>query len=64
MDRKIALFGMILLLVLMLSGCAFYGGYGDSGYPYGYGYYGYYRDYPHGDYYGHRHHGDWDDHHR
>jgi len=64
MNRRMVLFAMILLIALTLSGCAWYGGYGYSGYPYGQSYYGYHRDYPRGDYYGHRQHRDWDDYHR
>ena len=39
--------GSILLTFLLLSGCAYYGGYGDYDYPYD----GYYHSYPY--YYGH-----------
>ena len=46
MDKKKMIFwGIVLLIGLMLSGCAgYYGGYGYYDYPYydyGYGYYGY-----------------------
>ena len=59
MDKKrIVILGIVLLIGLMLTGCAgYYGGYGYYDYPYnnyGYGYYGY----PY--YYGH----EWGEHHR
>jgi len=49
--RKFIFWGAVLLIGLMLTGCAgYYGGYGQYDYPYndyGYGYYGspYYREY-------------------
>ena len=43
--NKIILWGIVLLIGLLLTGCVgYYGGYGYSDYPYydyGYGYYGY-----------------------
>ena len=66
--KKIVILGIVLLIGLMLSGCAgYYGGYGYYDFPYnnygyysypynndGYGYYGYLY------YYGH----EWREHHR
>lgn len=57
MNKRIALFGIILLIALTLSGCVTYGG--------GYGYYNYdYHGYSYGHYDRDRHHRDWDDYHR
>jgi hypothetical protein len=66
MNKRIALFGIILLIALTLSGCVTYGGgYGYSGYPRGYGYYNYdYHGYSYGHYDRDRHHRDWDDYRR
>lgn len=51
----------LLLILLTLSGCAFYGGYAYYSPPPVYGYFGYHHAYPHGS---HHHRGDWGRDHR
>ena len=76
MNKKFVLLVTLLLVALILPGCAgYYSGYGyyGDGYPsgYGYGYYRYDHGYPHG-YYQHRyrqwdrghHNRGWDDYRR
>ena len=62
--KKIISWGIVLLIGLMLTGCAgYYGGYGYYDYPY-YGYYDY--GYPFYGYYGYPyygHHYEWGEHH-
>ena len=61
MNRKIALLGILLGIIMVLTGCVYYGGHGYYGAPYGYGYVSY-RPAPHYPYGYHQRHGhgrDW-----
>ena len=61
MNKKLVIFGILLLLGLTLSGCVGVAGYGPG---YGYGYYSYPYSYGYGyhDYSDRHYHRDWDDH--
>ena len=54
--RHLVCAGALLLILLSISGCAFYGGYAYYDPPPVYGYFGYYHSYPDGS---HQHRGDW-----
>ena len=45
-NRHLIRLAVVLLILLSLSGCAWYGGYAYHDHPYGYGYFGYHDDYP------------------
>jgi hypothetical protein len=65
MNKRFVLLVTLLLVALILPGCAgYYSGYGyyGNGSPYGHGYYRHDYGYPHGYYY--RHHRHWDGHRR
>ena len=61
MKRKIALVGILIVVIMVLTGCVYYGGHSHYGAPYSYGYftYGPAPHHPYGDHHRHGHGGDW-----